>query len=317
MRSDDAHPSLRYSVVVLSYNQENFITRAVEAALAQDCPPIEIIVSDDCSTDGTFDKIKTAVQGYKGPHNVQMRQNTRNMGLVAHINAIFDVAKGDVIIPAYGDDISAPNRVAEIMQVFETQTPLLVHSDAEAIDADGRSTATSYRKADFFRTTDALEVATSLSLFLGASGAWHRDLFTKYGPLQFPNIYDDHVFGFRAALEGRVAFIEKKLLHYREGIGLSHQLKHGASSAADRRARRQKILRMMVSVFRQRLADAETFGFEDAHPIPTKLHKALRKADLRLACHDGILRTVAHNLHTPHAALVAAASEGLRILRRK
>ncbi len=313
---DDPQP-MRYSIVVLSYNQQAFVGDAVQAVLAQDCPPIEIIISDDCSTDGTFEIIEKTVADYTGPHQVQIRRNAQNMGLVAHINAMFDVASGDVIIPAYGDDISLPHRVSEIITAFETGGPLLVHSDAEAIDEAGNPTETSYRKADFFRTTDPLDVATSMALYLGASGGWHRALFAKYGPLNHPNIYDDHVFGFRAALEGRVALIEKPLLQYREGIGLSHRLKGAETSAEAAQTRRKKILLMMISTFRQRLDDAATFGLAEDHAITRKLRTALRKAELRLACYDGVARMILTNFSTPGVALAAACAEGLRILRRK
>lgn len=303
-------------MVVLSYNQVGFIADAVHAALAQDCPPLEIIISDDCSTDGTYEAIQDAIRGYEGPHHVNARQNPQNMGLVAHINAIFGIATGDVLIPAYGDDIAMPNRAAEIMKAFADGKPLLVHSDAMAIDAAGHETPTSYRKADFFVTDDPLETATSMALYLGASGAWHRSLFTRYGPLKYPNIYDDHVFGFRAALEGRVALIEKPLLKYREGIGLSHRLKRG-QSAETARDRRRKILKMMISAYRQRLTDGAAFGLESNHPIMRKLSRALRRAELRLACYDGIARMILGNLSHPIAAFSAAGAEGLRILRRR
>ncbi len=301
-------------MVVLSYNQAPFIGDAVRGALAQECPPLEIIISDDCSTDGTFDVIQETVRDYDGPHRVTARRNAQNIGLVAHINAMFDVATGDVLIPAYGDDISMPNRAAEIMQAFDDNAPLLVHSDAMAIDIEGRETATNYRKADFFRTTDPLETATSMAVYLGASGAWHRSLFAKYGPITYPNIYDDHVFGFRAALEGRVSLIEKPLLKYREGIGLSHQLKQDQNTEAAR-DRRKKILNMRVAAYRQRHADGETFGLAADHPIMRKLAKATRKAELRAACYDGIGRMILGNLGHPMAALSAAGAEGLRILR--
>jgi GT2 family glycosyltransferase len=46
------------SFVVLAYNQQKFVAEAVRGALAQTYHPLEIVISDDCSTDGTFDVIK-------------------------------------------------------------------------------------------------------------------------------------------------------------------------------------------------------------------------------------------------------------------
>ena len=44
--------------VVLTYNQESYIREAVQSALAQNYSPLEVIVSDDCSIDKTFDVIR-------------------------------------------------------------------------------------------------------------------------------------------------------------------------------------------------------------------------------------------------------------------
>lgn len=310
-------PSAAVSMVVLSYNQERFVGDAVRAVLAQECPPIEIVISDDASSDGTYDAIKAAVQGYDGPHHVHLRRNTENLGLVAHLNLVPTIAKGDVIIPAYGDDISLPSRVAEITRVFENGAPLLVHSDAIAIDETGAETKSNYRKADFYRTTDPLETATSMALYLGAAGAWHRSLFEKYGGLGYPNVYDDHILGFRAALEGRIAFVEKPLLKYREGVGISHALGREARDVAAASARRVKILEMMIATFSQRLTDAQTYGLAPGHPIIRKLTRARERARLRRACHNSILRMIGSNLHQPFGAVSAALAEGLRIARRR
>ena len=46
------------SFLLLTYNQENYIQDAINGALAQTYSPLEIIISDDCSTDGTYKKIE-------------------------------------------------------------------------------------------------------------------------------------------------------------------------------------------------------------------------------------------------------------------
>ena len=42
------------SVSIPTYNHERYIGRAIESVLAQDYPRVEIVVSDDCSTDDTL-----------------------------------------------------------------------------------------------------------------------------------------------------------------------------------------------------------------------------------------------------------------------
>ena len=69
------------SFLLFSYKQEAFIEAAMRAALAQTYEPLEIIVSDDCSPDGTFDIIKQIAAEYKGPHHLRINRNEKNRGM--------------------------------------------------------------------------------------------------------------------------------------------------------------------------------------------------------------------------------------------
>ena len=63
--------------VILSYNEERFIREGIQGAFSQTYSPLEIIISDDCSTDRTFEIIQEEVEGYKGPHKVVLNRNER------------------------------------------------------------------------------------------------------------------------------------------------------------------------------------------------------------------------------------------------
>ncbi len=306
--------AVKCSLLVLTYNQEDFVAEAVNAALAQTYVPLEIVISDDCSTDRTFEIAQACVAGYDGPHDIVLNRNARNLGVIAHTNTIVNRARGDILIPAYGDDVSYPDRVTRIAACFEAQDPLLVHSHADAIDATGTPCVTAYRRADFFRTTEPLTVATSLAHYLGASGGWARELFDKYGPLPDSLVFDDHILGFRAALEGRVGFVDAPLLAYRDGVGLSHA-KRAQPDRAQNRAQRRKLLRQAIAVYTGRLADAKRFGLDADHPVRRRLARAIRTATTRLAYYDGgALRVLVRH---PLGAGQAWLGEALRDLRMR
>ena len=74
---------------ILTYNHVDIISDAINAALAQTYSPLQIIVSDDCSTDATWEVIKNTVSLYTGPHKVEIRRNAVNLGISAHINALW------------------------------------------------------------------------------------------------------------------------------------------------------------------------------------------------------------------------------------
>ncbi|MCZ7675696.1 MAG: glycosyltransferase [Roseovarius sp.] len=304
------------SLLVLTYNQARFIAEALDAALAQTGVVAEIIVSDDASSDATFDIARERVAAHDGPHRVVLSRNPANMGVIGHTNKVVAMATTDILIPCYGDDIAFPTRAARIVETFARHAPLLTHSHAVAIDETGARVAPGYGKAAFFRSTDPLAVAASRAHYLGASGAWHRALFDKYGPIRSPLVYDDHVLGFRAALEGRVRLIDEPLLYYRAGIGISN-LRRADESRAANRARRMKILRQAVAIYDERAGDARHFGLGENDPVSRALEDARFRSAVRLAWHEdraALMRRVARR---PGAGLAALAGEVLRDLRNR
>ena len=58
---------------LFAYNQEKYIHEAVEGALAQTYEPLEIILSDDSSTDRTFEVMSELAKKYNGKNKVIVR----------------------------------------------------------------------------------------------------------------------------------------------------------------------------------------------------------------------------------------------------
>ena len=103
---------------LFAYNQERFIKDAIEAALAQDYSPLEIIFSDDCSTDNTFEIMNKFAEKYSGPHVIKLNKNTRNLGIADHINVVMKMVTTDFVVVAAGDDVSEQNRTSEMVKVW-------------------------------------------------------------------------------------------------------------------------------------------------------------------------------------------------------
>ena len=61
--------------IVISYNQEAFIRDGVEGAFSQTYSPLEIVLSDDCSRDRTFEIMQELAAAYRGPHRVILNRN--------------------------------------------------------------------------------------------------------------------------------------------------------------------------------------------------------------------------------------------------
>jgi succinoglycan biosynthesis protein ExoO len=100
------------SVIIAAYNAEGFIGRAIASALEQTLPPREIIIVDDCSSDGTGEFLKTAARGNE---IIKVVTLSRNGGPSVARNAGIEAAQGDWLAILDADDAFAPNRLAMLM----------------------------------------------------------------------------------------------------------------------------------------------------------------------------------------------------------
>ncbi len=103
---------------VFAYNQEKYIQEAIEGAFSQTYSPLEIILSDDCSSDRTYEIMEEMANAYNGPHMVKVRRQHVNSGTLAHLLSVSRQVQGDFLIFAAGDDISFPERTSFSISEF-------------------------------------------------------------------------------------------------------------------------------------------------------------------------------------------------------
>lgn len=104
---------------LFAYNQEHFIRDAIRGALSQTYEPLEIILSDDCSSDRTFEIMQEMADAYEGPHRVRLNRSPENLGILGHLIDVGREARGSILVVAAGDDISKPERVAALIPMFQ------------------------------------------------------------------------------------------------------------------------------------------------------------------------------------------------------
>lgn len=104
------------SVLVAVYNTEPYLERCVESLLCQTYPNFEIIVVDDCSTDGAGE---LADKLARGDGRVSVIHHERNEGLSAARNTGIEHARGDLITFIDSDDWVEPDYLAYLFHVME------------------------------------------------------------------------------------------------------------------------------------------------------------------------------------------------------
>lgn len=208
------------SFLVITYNQERFVAEAIESALSQTYDPLEIVFSDDCSTDRTYEIISDKVAGYGGSHTIVLNRNRQNLGIAGNINSAFALARGGFFVMAAGDDISAPDRTGLLVQRWQgTSTPVsLVCSYFEEIDESGMPTGL-VKKEVVFTPDESLPAGRWRCGATGACAAYDRMIYDKYGPLDHRVVSEDWVLSFRAWLESGIGLVESALVQHRTHAG--------------------------------------------------------------------------------------------------
>lgn len=98
------------SVVIVAYNQQDFIAEAIQSAVDQDYPNLEVVVADDASTDDTPAII--AEFQVRFPKRVVPVLNTVNGGITANCNSALRACRGKYIAFMGGDDVLLAGKIA-------------------------------------------------------------------------------------------------------------------------------------------------------------------------------------------------------------
>jgi glycosyltransferase involved in cell wall biosynthesis len=119
------------SVIICNYNYGRYIAQAIESALAQTYPNIELIIIDDGSTDNSRQVIDKYVK--KNPEIRFIKQT--NHGLAFSRNIGLDAARGDYIVFLDSDDILSEEYVQSFYKTLYTKSVDIVYGDIEHIDS--------------------------------------------------------------------------------------------------------------------------------------------------------------------------------------
>ncbi len=208
---------IELSLVMITYEQEGFVRDAVRSLLAQDCAPAEILISDDCSPDRTFEILQEECAAYSGPHRVTLSRNETNRGS-GNLMLTAARARGRHTVMFHGDDLSEPQRARRLLEVFRETGADLVSSNGFIIDEAGRRHGLLLEDEPSGWVTPDRVIAGFTRRHLGATQAWTRGLFAAFPawtPEQFWGSSDLHL-PFRAGLLGGAYYLAEPLMSWRQ-----------------------------------------------------------------------------------------------------
>jgi len=112
MHSEIMAGDIKISILMITYNQEQYIAEALDSVVNQTRLPYEIIISDDFSTDNTWPIILKYQKEY--PKIIKAYRNDSNIGLYSNYEKVFQYFSGNIFCFLAGDDLFTNSAIDDL-----------------------------------------------------------------------------------------------------------------------------------------------------------------------------------------------------------
>ena len=205
----------KVSVSIITYNHRDYIARTIDSVLQQQTDfPYEIIIGDDCSTDGTRDVLQRYQQQY--PEVIQLILHpTRYAGVAGRLNNITNLyaCRGQYIAMLDGDDYwISPDKLQQQVDFLEQHSDYVMTFHDTLFVADDESFAPYYQSA----THEGLVPGATYTYrdvmngwFIQTSTLLYRNGLIGEFPEWFWHIYSaDYAIQLLIAQHGKIKYLE-------------------------------------------------------------------------------------------------------------
>jgi glycosyltransferase involved in cell wall biosynthesis len=229
------------SVLMPTYNVENYIADSIESILAQTYKHWELIIVNDGSADNTENIARHFAEK---DERIKLANQTENKGLIETRNHALSLANGAFIAILDSDDIAFPNRLKEQVD-FLLQNPdfVLVGGACELIDSKGQKIGAEGRTIPNSHLSTLLLFSNyfiNSTVLMRASALKNLKYEKGFAPSE-----DYHLFT-KLAHNGKLANINKPLVKYRIHNQNTSQLKKAEQQQAVKEIFREQLFRLRV-----------------------------------------------------------------------
>ncbi len=200
-----------FSIIVTSYNREQYIQDALESILLQGYQDYELILLDDCSSDSTFEIAASYQSKF---NNVQIHKNAENLGQFPNRNKAASLATGNYILFVDSDDTIKDGTLEYLSRIVSAHNNIdffVINKMSSPNGCKQLSPNEAYRFHFFERSI----------LHIGPGGTLiSRKLFERIGG--FPVCYGvagDMYYNLLAAAHSDVLLLDFDFLNYRIHAG--------------------------------------------------------------------------------------------------
>ncbi|MGB3246099.1 MAG: glycosyltransferase [Sulfitobacter sp.] len=195
------------------YNGERYLAKAIESILAQDYEDLELVISDNASTDATADICEDYA---RIDRRVKYHCFPENLGAARNYNEVFRQSSGRYFKWSAHDDVIKPAYLSTCLQGFQEDSSIVypgaefIDENDEVIRTDTDRQATS-SDSPFVRS---FEVLQTMSMAASVFGVFNRSKLERTG-LIGAFISSDYVLLLQAAMLGKIVRLDTEPLFQR------------------------------------------------------------------------------------------------------
>lgn len=215
------------SIIIPSYNHEQYVVGALDSVLADTYPNKEIVIINDGSKDNSDYIINAWIAANNTKITVQYL-NRENRGVTATLNQLVELSSGKYVVLLASDDALFGDTIAERVEILENNEPsgkLVLVSDALVIDTYDKvilqSSMTEHNRGNKLKYADDIGIMKETLLNPSISGATvmiNKKIYDLVGKYPEDLLAEDWFFFQRAAALKAILFWDKPVSLYRVHI---------------------------------------------------------------------------------------------------
>ena len=204
------HNSPLVSIILATYNGEQYLKEQLDSIIAQTYKNIEIIAIDDRSTDNTIKILKEYSVLHK---NIKIFINEHNLGFIKNFDKGCSLCAGDFIALCDQDDYWSNDKIEKLVNNIEDYP--MIHSDSYLCNSELEKSGKQLSDiVNYLTLTNCLQQSVFCRLY-GNTLFFTRNLYKQTHPF-IDVIPHDWWLAFNATLQGGIKYLPEPLVFYRQ-----------------------------------------------------------------------------------------------------
>lgn len=211
--------SQKVDILLATYNGEKYLKEQIESVLNQTYENIQIIISDDCSTDGTRQILKE----YEKNEKIKVFYQEKNLGYVKNFEFLLKQVENELYMLCDQDDVWKKEKIEKSVEKLEKENLDLVFGDLEVVDENLNTIHKSYNQYMHMQNKinkycKDYQLQYLYNCMTGCTILSKKEFLSKILPLPTNSKYmiHDYWIGLIVSLNGKVGYLSEPYILYRQ-----------------------------------------------------------------------------------------------------